>query len=99
MRHFMIRAFEVLILLICGVSALLVLAATTLLVANNASLSQFGISGYAPDRPNYVWVEAAILMGAGFGTIILVGGGALTLTGIYRKLTKLVELVDATPVD
>ncbi|WP_010141017.1 hypothetical protein [Oceanicola sp. S124] len=120
MRHFMIRAFEALILLFCGIAAIAVCILAAGLVASGQvlpGLEQLGIaapmlgasdpaavldaleSGSQRAGPAEVWLSAAVLVVSGFVGIILFGGGALTLTGIYRKMARLVDLVDATPVD
>ncbi|MBR9764090.1 MAG: hypothetical protein GYB53_11345 [Rhodobacteraceae bacterium] len=120
MRHFMIRAFESLILLICGLSAIAVcIVAVGMVVSGQVlpGLDQLGLAGAPaldlsnPDAvlealengppqaaPLQVWLSAGLFVLSGFAGIILFGGGALTLTGIYRKMARLVDLVDATPV-
>ncbi|MBY5973453.1 hypothetical protein KUV28_13920 [Ferrimonas balearica] len=46
-----------------------------------------------------VWLSAGAVLLAGYLSIILLSGAALTLTGIYRRMTRLVKLIEATPTE
>lgn len=46
-----------------------------------------------------VWLSAGAVLLAGYLSIILLSGAALTLTGIYRRMTRLVKLIETTPTE